>query len=270
MQVGATTSWLDRTPVAEAIAGVRAIVPLVALLAVVLWVVLRARLPDARTVAYGLVLTLIGMIVFNVGLTYGLAKLGAQSGGVVPGAFMRLGGMEETPLYGYGLGIAVALGFALILGFGATVAEPALNALGITVENLTNGALPKRSLIMTVSVGVAVGIAIGVVKVIYAVPLVYLLVPGYAVALALTAVSSEEFVNVAWDSAGVTTGPVTVPLVLAMGLGFGGAIKVVEGFGILAMASVGPIVSVLAVGLWARIRARKSAIRAPAEGGEAT
>ena len=64
------------------------------------------------------------------------------------------------------------------------------------------------------------------------------------------ALSSEEFVNVAWDSAGVTTGPITVPLVLAMGLGFGNAVEAVEGFGILSMASICPIVSVLITGLW--------------------
>ncbi|HEY5720185.1 MAG TPA: DUF1538 family protein, partial [Gammaproteobacteria bacterium] len=79
-----------------------------------------------------------------------------------------------------------------------------------------------------------------------------LLLPGYGLALVLTWFSSEEFVNVAWDSAGVTTGPVTVPLVLAMGLGFGEAVGAVEGFGILSMASIGPIVAVLTTGLWIR------------------
>ena len=63
--------------------------------------------------------------------------------------------------------------------------------------------------------------------------------------------------NVAWDSAGVTTGPITVPLVLAMGLGFGNATQVVEGFGILSMASVGPIISVMLMGFWSRYQASK-------------
>ena len=87
----------------------------------------------------------------------------------------------------------------------------------------------------------------------------------YALALALTAVSSEEFVNVAWDSAGVTTGPVTVPLVLAMGLGFGNATHAVEGFGILTMASICPIITVLLSGLWSRYRigAHARAARTP-------
>ena len=82
------------------------------------------------------------------------------------------------------------------------------------------------------------------------IPIAWLLIPGYVTALVLTFFSNEEYVNVAWDSAGVTTGPVTVPLVLSMGLGFGNAVDAVEGFGILSMASIGPIISVLSVGLW--------------------
>jgi len=72
----------------------------------------------------------------------------------------------------------------------------------------------------------------------------------------LTFFSSEEFVNVAWDSAGVTTGPITVPLVLAMGLGLGDATHAVEGFGILCMASIGPIITVMITGLWARYKVK--------------
>ena len=68
----------------------------------------------------------------------------------------------------------------------------------------------------------------------------------------LTYFSNEEFVNIAWDSAGVTTGPITVPLVLAMGLGFGNALGAIEGFGILSMASIGPIIAVLTTGLYVR------------------
>ena len=144
-----------------------------------------------------------------------------------------------------------------MLGFGATLAEPALNALGMTVENLTNGAFRKSTLMYAVSLGVGTGIAIGVLKIVYSIPIAYLIVPGYAIAIFLTKISSEEFVNVAWDSAGVTTGPVTVPLVLAMGLGFGNAVGAVDGFGILSMASIGPIISVLLTGIWIQWKVNK-------------
>jgi hypothetical protein len=170
----------------------------------------------------------------------------------VPSAFMGIPGVEDSPIYAYGVGLIIALVFAWILGFGATFAEPALNALGITTEELTKGVFKKKKLIFAVSLGVAFGISLGVAKLIFDWPLVWLVVPGYVVAIVLTAVSSETYVNIAWDSAGVTTGPITVPLVLAMGLGFGNATNAVEGFGILCMASIGPIISVMITGLWSQ------------------
>ena len=108
-----------------------------------------------------------------------------------------------------------------------------------------------------VSIGVGCGIALGILKIVYNIPIFYLIIPGYLVAIVLTIFSSEEFVNVAWDSAGVTTGPVTVPLVLAMGLGFGSALGVTEGFGILSMASIGPIIAVQVTGLWIRWKIKR-------------
>ena len=100
-----------------------------------------------------------------------------------------------------------------MLGFGSTLAEPALNALGMTVQNLTNGAFKKSMLMGAVAFGVAIGIMLGVLKLIFDFHIMYILIPGYTLGLILTLLSTEEFVNVGWDSAGVTTGPVTVPLV---------------------------------------------------------
>lgn len=88
-------------------------------------------------------------------------------------------------------------------------------------------------------------------RLIYGLDLItHILLPGYTIALILTAFSTEEYICVAWDSAGVTTGPITVPLVVSMGLGISDALKIKDGFGILACASVSPIISVLATGLW--------------------
>jgi hypothetical protein len=258
-------AWLTRTPVAEVVDGARAVLPLVVFLYLVLRLLLRERLPQAGIVAYGLALALVGMIVFNLGLTYGLSLLGSQAGSMVPGAFAAIEQVTGSPLYPYVLGVVLALLFAWCLGFGATLAEPALNALGLAVESLTNGAFRKQDLMYAVSAGVGFGLALGVAKIAFALPLVWLLLPLYAAAIVLTAVSSEEFVNIAWDSAGVTTGPVTVPLVLAMGLGFGRAVQVVEGFGILSMASICPTVAVLALGLWLRLVAARRSRRAAAE-----
>ena len=249
-----TTSmaWYQRSPGLEIILGIRAILPLVLFLFLVLKFILREKLPHAREMILGISLTIIGMCIFNIGLTYGLSKLGGNAGSLVPSAFMGIPGVEDSPIYAYGAGLMIALIFAWILGFGATVAEPALNALGITTEELTNGVFKKKKLIIAVSFGVAFGICLGLAKLIFDWPLVWLVVPGYIIAIVLTVISSETFVNIAWDSAGVTTGPITVPLVLAMGLGFGNATDAIEGFGILCMASIGPIISVMITGLWSQ------------------
>lgn len=258
LQVGASVgpSWYQRSPVLEIVLGVRAILPLVVFLFLVLSVLLKERLPKLGEILLGVALTIVGMCVFNIGLTYGLSRLGGSAGGLIPMAFMAIEGVPASPIYAYPVGLTLTLLFAWVLGFGATIAEPALNALGITAEQLTNGVFRRRTLIMSVSTGVACGIALGLAKLIFDLPLIWLLLPSYFLALVLTVFSSEEFVNVAWDSAGVTTGPITVPLVLAMGLGFGNATNAVEGFGILSMASVGPIITVMLTGLWSRHRAQ--------------
>ena len=257
----AGSSWLEETPYLEIIAGFQSIVPLVFFLFLVLKLLLREKINEPGILAYGLFLSVLGMIIFNIGLSYGLAKLGNQSGSFVPAAFVALENIEGSPLYTYSVGILITLLFAWIMGFGATLAEPALNALGETVENLTNGAFRKNMLMMAVSTGVGFGLSLGVLKIIFEIPIAYLLLPGYALGILLTAFSSEEFVNVAWDSAGVTTGPITVPLVLAMGLGFGNAVQSVEGFGILSMASICPILAVLIMGIWIQFKARKASIK---------
>lgn len=298
----------------------QAIVPLVAFLMIVLMVVLREKLPRADEIALGVLLSLIGMGLFNVGMEIGLAKLGNQVGGMLPSSFQSIpmenkrcviagfdtalvqsaittqGNREKFfytkvddkyqalpfqskhfdavtkqyvytpakgPLFGKTrgiVGILVVLFFAFVMGYGATLAEPALNALGLTVEELSVGTIKKVMIMQAVAIGVGVGMMMGLVKIIWNVPLIFLLAPPYLVLLVLTKFSTEEFVNIGWDSGGVTTGPITVPLVIAMGLGIGNQIGVVEGFGILALASVYPILSMLFVGLLMK-RKQEHAVR---------
>ena len=256
--------------------GVQAIVPLVIFLMIILFGILRTRLPNAFIITYGLVLSVVGMCVFNIGLLYGLSSLGDQAGSLVPGAFQSITlperlllpgeNAEYGNLYGPFWGTIIACVFAWVLGFGATLAEPALNALGSTVQNMTNGSFKKSMLMYAVAGGVSAGITLGVAKLIFDFNLLYILIPGYIIGLILTVLSTEEFVNIGWDSAGVTTGPVTVPLVLAMGLGLGGAVQAVEGFGILAAASIAPIVAVLALGVYVQWKVKREMKAAEAEG----
>ncbi|TJY61179.1 DUF1538 domain-containing protein [Sinimarinibacterium sp. CAU 1509] len=233
----------------------RAIVPLCLFLLVTLRLVLPERLRNRDEIFIGVMFALAGMSLFMLGMTLGLTPLGAQLGSNVPLSFATLTpwgaeGLHEPLFATQTAGKVLAAVFGFFLGYGATLAEPALNALGRTVEKITIGAFKKSLLMQSVALGVGAGIAVGVIKIAFDIPLEYLLVPPYLLLLVLTAISSEEFVNFGWDSAGVTTGPITVPLVLAMGLGIGANVPgVSDGFGVLALASVGPIVTVLGVGL---------------------
>lgn len=157
----------------------------------------------------------------------------------------------KGPLFGEGIGgLLVVLLFAFIMGYGATIAEPSLSALGITLEEITVGIFRRSLLVRAVAIGVGIGMAIGFARLIWHLSLFWLLAPAYLLLLIMTALSTEEFITIAWDSAGVTTGPVTVPLVLATGLAVSQRMGAPDGFGILALASVYPAISVLAVGLF--------------------
>ena len=253
----ASSHWLNETPSREIVGALRAILPLVLLLVLVQRFVLGQRIQAANIFIYGISLAILGMMLFNIGLTTGLGELGEQAGNNVPWAFSTHRITGEPPLYPYALGITMSLIFAFVIGYSATVAEPALNAMGMTVENLTDGAFKKRLLIHTVAAGVGIGAAVGVAKILFNLPLDKLLIGGYLIAMLLTALTREEFVNLAWDSAGVTTGPVTVPLLLALGIGLGQAVGAAEGFGILAMCSLGPILSVLIIAQWIEWQERR-------------
>lgn len=300
-------------------AAVQAIIPLTIFFFLVLFLVLRDKLPRPDEIMLGIILAVVGMGLFNVGIELGLSKLGNSVGTNIPSSFTKIPLINERqtiinfneevvqiavkpdgekekffyaninneyvpipfvhsaydpsnkqyiytptkgPLFGEEkgiLGFLVVLLFAFIMGYGATLAEPALNALGLKVEELTIGTFKKSLLIQAVASGVGLGMLLGVVKIIWNVPLVYLLIPPYLLLLIITKISTEEFVNIAWDSAGVTTGPITVPLVLAIGLGIGKQVNVVEGFGILSLASVCPILVVLTVGLY--VNKKRKAMR---------
>jgi len=305
--------------VRNSIVAVKAIGLLTLPLFLVLFFLLREKLPRPDEILLGLLFTILGMGIFSIGIELGLAKLGNQVGNMVPSSFKTIQLLEEKrnissfdpdlvesaispegkkldffyakiggdyiplpydekgfdpvtkqymftptkgPLFGSEgsfWGIAVVLLFAFIMGYGATLAEPALNALGLTVEELTVGTFKKSLLMQAVAIGVGVGIALGVAKIVWDIPLLWLLAPPYLLLIPITKLSTEEFVNIGWDSAGVTTGPITVPLVLAMGLGIGSQVGVVEGFGVLAIASVCPILSVLVVALRINMK-RKAAL----------
>ncbi|MEM7706240.1 MAG: DUF1538 domain-containing protein [Pseudomonadota bacterium] len=249
----------------------RAIIPLCLFLFLTLRLVLREKVQRIDEISIGILFAVLGMCLFVLGISLGLTPLGSQLGSNVPGTFAAITpwGMEgrEGPLFeSDNAGKALAALFGFFLGYGATLAEPALNALGNTVEKITVGAFKKKLLMQSVAFGVGLGIAAGVCKIAYNIPLAWMLLPSYLGLIVLTLASSEEFVNFGWDSAGVTTGPITVPLVLAMGLGIGANVPgIIDGFGILALASVGPIITVLLIGRVVAGRQAREGTSAPVQ-----
>jgi hypothetical protein len=189
---------------------------------------------------------------FFFGIFNGLQPLASQTGKLIPTAYDSR--WVDIPHFTRANGLLVVYFFTYMLGYVATLGEPALGILGMRVEQLTAGSFKKSMLIFSVCCGVGFGILLGVLRIIYEWNFVAMLLPLYAVAVILSIPSSEDFVSVAWDCAGVTTGEITVPLVLAMGVSLGDAEDEI-GFGILALASVCPIVTVLSMGLI--IRAQK-------------
>lgn len=233
--------WWEEFPLLQLVESVRAVVPLTTFLFGVQYLVIREPLPSLPQRCRGVLAVLVGLFVFNTGLFFGSIPLGKSAGEILPRAAAAHEGV---------VGVAMVFVFAFVSGFIATIVDLEPCGLGETVEHLTRGKFTKRHLFVSVATGVGVGVILGFCKLLYRLNLMVVLSTGYLVALALTAICDDGMATVAWDSAGVTTGPVTVPLVLSVGAGIANAANVHDGFGILACASVCPIISVLVVSIW--------------------
>ncbi len=227
---------------------VRDLAPIVLVVVFFQIVVLRQPFPDLERVLVGFVLVLLGLMLFVRGLELGLFPLGES----MAGAFAHAGNLWWL------------LAFAFALGFGTTVAEPALIAVAdeaarvnASVGTIDGGddALESYALGLRYTVAVAVGaaIVIGVIRIIKGWPIQWFIIGGYLVVMALTSVAPREIVGVAYDSGGVTTSTITVPLVTALGIGLSTVIRgrspLVDGFGLIAFASLTPIMFVLVYGM---------------------
>lgn len=152
--------------------------------------------------------------------------------------------------------------FAFAIGLSTTLAEPALIAVSMKANAVSGGAIGFWGLRVAVAIGVAVGVSLGCYRIITGLPLHYFIAVGYAIVILQTAVAPKIIVPLAYDSGGVTTSTVTVPLVTALGLGLSEAVPgrsaLLDGFGLVAFASLFPIISVLAYGQLAVLRERVS------------
>jgi uncharacterized protein YfiM (DUF2279 family) len=163
-------------------------------------------------------------------------------------------------------GYLAILVFVFFLGFLAIFAEPALAATAVTVEEMTTGTFKRSKLVVIAAAGVGAGMAIGFARVLFSnmlpsggIHLSWILAPSYALALFLTAFAPEDFSSIAWDVAGIATGPITVPIIITTGLGLGAdSLRADGAFGIVATASVVPIIAVLVSGILEKRKSRRA------------
>ncbi len=224
----------------------RDLAPIVGVVAFFQIVVLRQPFPDFFGVVFGLIAVLFGLALFIRGLEIGLFPIGES----MAGAFATKGSAVWL------------LAFAFALGFGTTVAEPALIAVAgeaASVKAAEGGLAPGEEagyalgLRYTVAVSVGVSLIIGVMRILLGWPIQWFIIGGYVLIVALTQFAPREIIGIAYDSGGVTTSTITVPLVTALGIGLSTVIKgrnpLIDGFGLIAFASLTPILFVLVYGM---------------------
>ena len=224
------------------------VVPIVAVLAFFQVVVLRRRLPNARRMMVGFVFVLVGLALFLIGLEEALFPIGETMARqlTAPGMLGTLGNSGDIDWRNYWLVYI----FAFAIGFATTVAEPALIAVAFKAEEVSGGAIKSWGLRVAVALGVAIGVSLGCFRIVTGTPLPWYIIAAYIVVIFQTFRASKTIIPLAYDSGGVTTSTVTVPVVAALGLGLAASIPgrspLIDGFGLIAFASVFPIMTVLA------------------------
>ncbi len=205
--------------------------------------ILRQKIPHLKRVIIGFILVWIGLTFFIIGLEKALFPIGK----IMAEQLTSLDFIGENMGWSSYYWVYI---FAFTIGFSTTIAEPSLLAVAIKANQVSGGSIKTWSLRIAVAVGVAIGISLGSYRIITGIPIHYFIIAGYIVVLIQTYFAPKDIIALAYDSGGVTTSTVTVPLVAALGLGLASTIEgrnpMIDGFGLIAFASLFPIMSVLA------------------------
>lgn len=225
------------------------VLPIVVILLGFQLVVIRKMPPNPKRTAIGFLWVLVGLTLFLVGLEQALFPLGETMADqlTAPEFIGTADNAPGTPVnWRDYMWVYV---FAFAIGFSTTVAEPSLIAVSLKAQEISGGSLNAVALRLAVALGVAVGVSVGAYRIVSGTPLPYYIMAGYVVVIIQTLRASRMIIPLAYDSGGVTTSTVTVPVVAALGLGLASTIPgrspLIDGFGLIAFASVFPIMSVL-------------------------
>ncbi len=219
---------------------IKDVLPILAIIFFFQYVILKKPIQNLKEVLAGFVLVVIGLDAFIIGLEMGLFSLGET---------MAYELIEKA-------GAMLIYAFAFAIGFSTTMAEPSLTAIAKKAKEVSDGRINDFVLRLFVALGVAIGIALGAFRIIHGGEIVYYISVGYIFVIALTFIAPKYIIPIAYDSGGVTTSTVTVPLVAAIGLGLAsntpGRDPLVDGFGLIAFASLFPMITVMTYGVIAQ------------------
>lgn len=218
---------------------VAAIMPVTIVVILIQIAIIRLPMEALLQFLIGVFFVSIGFFLFLLGISAGLLPIGEMIGKRLP----------KTK------NVWLIIGTGFLLGIVVTIAEPDLRVLATQIDEVSAGAISATVLILSVSLGLAIFVALAMVRTLFNIPLHYVLIAGYAAVFLLSLFVPAAFVPISFDAGGVTTGPMAVPFILALGVGVASSLRRrdskdgTEGFGLIRLASIGPILAVMILGV---------------------
>lgn len=240
---------------------VRDVLPIILIIFGFQFLVIRRPIPHLKTVLLGLFYVILGLALFLQGLKQALFPLGELMAQQLTDPAFIYKGIELAGQTLHWTDYKWVYIFAAAIGFATTIAEPALLAVAIKANDVSGGTITIWGLRISVAIGVAIGIALGTFRIVTGTPLQYYIITGYIFVIIQTFYAPRMIIPLAFDSGGVTTSTVTVPLVAALGLGLAGTIEgrspLMDGFGLIAFASLFPMITVMGYAQYTVSRKKK-------------
>ena len=223
----------------------KALLPLLVLFLIFQFSVLKLPRSYVFNLLKGALLAVPGLTLFLQGVSNGFFPAGQSMG-------EALGNIRAQWLL---------IPFGLMMGFLATWGEPAVRILSSQIEEASGGSIRRRIVLYAISSSVALFVALGMARIVYGIPLLWIVIPGYLLAIGMLWFSERSVVAVAFDAGGVATGPMVVTFVLAIAVGIASAIEgrdpIIDGFGLIALVALAPILTIMVLGLILRLRLRR-------------
>ncbi|MFO7773236.1 MAG: DUF1538 domain-containing protein [Dehalococcoidia bacterium] len=224
---------------------IKALLPLLGLFIIFQFAVLKLPRSYVFNLLKGALLASVGLALFLQGVSTGFFPAGQSMGEI-------LGAIRAQWLL---------IPFGLMMGFLATWGEPAVRILGSQIEEASGGSIRKSLVLYGISTSVALFVALGMARIVYGIPLLWIIIPGYLLAIGMLWFSEKSVVAIAFDAGGVATGPMVVTFVLAIAVGIASTIEgrdpIVDGFGLIALVALAPILTIMVFGLILRIKLRR-------------